>query len=241
VPRNIFPRRSADKTSAEYLASATPEPTHDASTHPSGDSSRADYIEWKQRMAATRRKNLREGLVELGHRKQKTDRAVAARSAYKKAEHERLIHAAERDDERLTNPSITAAMKQFQSGNVPDPDRPTRIAEKAARIQAKQAAKEEERRDALHTLYTRARDFITTESQLNATIDRVFVEHPEEFTNEGGSGDNIWNRGPPETVQQMLNETNKTGNNAIKHYTGFGDVTQKRVRRIAEELTGGKF
>ncbi|KAI9831114.1 MAG: hypothetical protein M1819_005202 [Sarea resinae] len=231
TPRNLF-RGNRDKISPEYLAAATPEPTTEHGTSRS---------QWKQQMAATRRRNLREGLVELHHRKKQMDRAMAGRSAYRRAEHERLVHAPEREDERLTRPTVTEAMKQFNTGIVPDPDREARIAQKLERYRAMQEAKANERRDALHTLYTQAGSFITTQDQLNAAIEKTFVDNPEEFGNDiGVGGENIWNRGPPETVQQMLSEANKSGNNALRHHTGSADLTQKRIKKIAEELTGGK-
>ncbi|KAI9816029.1 MAG: hypothetical protein M1827_002021 [Pycnora praestabilis] len=243
APRNIFPRRGPNKSSAAYLAAATPEPTKSRSDASAiNDRAIAERIAWKQRMAITRRRNLREGLVELHQRKQKTDRFVSARSSYRRTERQRLIHQKEREDDRLTNPTITAAMKQFQIGSVPDPDRPARIAEKAALVLAKQEEKEGQKRDALHSLYMRARDFITTEAQLNDAIDQEFLPRLPSFSSDSQEGDNIWNGGVPETVQEMLKQVNKNSDrNAISFAEGYADITNKRVRRIAEELTGGKM
>ncbi|KAI9879581.1 MAG: hypothetical protein M1830_008031 [Pleopsidium flavum] len=247
VPRNLFPRRGADKTSPEYLAAATPEPssTKDASILGRQPTEAADFIVWKERMAAIRRRNLREGLVELQHRKQRTDRQVAGRSAYKRAEHERLVHREKRDDERLTDPTITDSMKNFQKGIVPDPDRLARIEQKRAMVQAKESAKQEERRDALHTLYMNAGTFITTEDQLQMAIDRAFTTEPNSAWYNSASStteaESVWNLGLPETVQQMLGKANRTGNKAMEYNEGFAKVTGERIRRIAEELTGGKM
>ena len=237
VPREIFPPGSRDKTSSEYLAAVTPESTgkKDLSFK---DPSTVEYVTWKARQAANRRRNLREGLVELQHRKRRSDRQLAARSAYRRAEHERLIRQPERDDERLTNPTIIQALQPSKSGILPDPNHEARIAEMRARVLAKEAEKVEQRRNGLHSLYMNARGFITTEAQLNAEVDRVF-DDLDQWSTDAAQGHNVWNQGPPETVQQMLSRSNSTGKNALDYNQGYD--TLRRERRIAEELTGGKM
>ncbi|MCJ1482955.1 hypothetical protein MMC06_003121 [Schaereria dolodes] len=237
VPRKLFPRGSKDKTTSNYLAAVTPEPTSKkGSIH--ANTSATGYAGWKSRLAATRRTNLREGLVELQHRKQKTDRQVAARSAFKRAEHERLIHRPEREDERLTNPSITQEMMPGFLSHLPDPDRQKRVAEKRARVDEKEAEKREERRIALHSLYMNARDFIVTEAGFNKKVDEVF---DDEFFSEGHSVWDMYTDHAPETIQDLLNEANKSSKTAIRHNEGYGELTRQRVQKIAEELTGGKM
>ncbi|KAH0538276.1 hypothetical protein FGG08_005147 [Glutinoglossum americanum] len=242
VPRNIFSRRRPTNLTSEYFAAVTPEPTA-----PEGDvkltGEQGELVAWKRRMAAMRRRNLREGLVGLYNRKKQTDRVTAARSAFKAAERERLLNEKEREDVRLTSPTIPQSLMQLQRGPLPDPDRAQRIAEKVATVQAKQNEKAEERRGHLHTLYMHARDFITTEEQLNEAIERIFVPYPEEFvdSDKGDRGENIWNTGPPETVQEMLNRVNRVGERAADIHEGLAVLTDKRVKRIAEELTGGKM
>ena len=196
-------------------------------------------------MAATRRRNLREGLVELHHRKQRIDRQVAGRSAFTRAEHGRLVRQGKREDEALTDPTITQPMKVFQKGTVPDPDRLARIERRRAMVEAKELEKRESRRDALHTLYMNAGNFITTEDQLQKAIDRAFTKGPNPAWFNAGSankdGESVWNLGPPETVHQMLSKANKTGGKAVEYNAGYAKLTGERVRRIAEELTGGKM
>jgi len=189
-------------------------------------------------MAASRRTNLREGLVELYRRKRTHEGFVAVRSKTKSEEREKRLHAPQREDERLTNPTITAANRTLQSGPVPDPDRAARVAEKAARVQAKEAAREEQRRNALHTLYMQARSFITTEEQLDAEIEKIFVESPY----EGHASDNVWDAmGAPPTVQDMLSTVNNTQKSAVAYHAGPAAITGERMKKIAEELTGGKM
>ena len=202
------------------------------------DPSTKDYVEWKARSAAARRRNLREGLVELQHRKQRIDRQLAARSAFKQAENYRALHQPEREDERLTNPSITRTLTKGYLANIPDPNRWPRILRKKAKVKSKETRDMEERRNALHSLYMNAREFIVTEAALNAKIDEVFDD--EWFKNYPGRS--IWDReNIPHTVQSLLNEANRSGIKAVQHNAGYAHITRQRVQRIAEELTGGKM
>ena len=189
-------------------------------------------------MAGVRRKNLREGLLALHKRKLKSDRRLLENSALKTRLRTKRYNAPQREDERLTNPTITQAMSQLQVGHVQDPRRAERIEQKKARVASKEAIGEEARRNALHTLYMHARSFITTEEQLDATIDKIFV--PKPFT--GSTSNNIWDaRGQPQSVQEMLADINKNQKNAIAAYQGPAIITGERMKKISEELTGGKI
>jgi hypothetical protein len=231
-PRNLFPKRAGDKTSTAYFAAVTPEPKEQP--EPANE-----YVAWKRRMAESRRKNLRESLVELKKRQRDEGRVVAGISKARSAYREKRLHAPQREDERLTNPTILEINRTLQSGPVPDPNREARLAEKAARAQAKEAAKEDMRRNALHTLYMHARSFITTEEQFNREIEKIFTETP--FL-QNSREDNIWvAKGSPLTIQDMLSEVNKSQKSAIKYHAGPAAVTGKRLKKIAEELTGGKM
>jgi hypothetical protein len=232
-PRDVFDTRGLDKTTPDFLAATTPEPKELPETED-------DRIIWKRRMAAKRRANLREGILELYERKKRQEVIVAKRSAWKVRDREKRLKAPQREDERLTNPTITAATRTLQSGPVPDPDREARLAEKAERVKAKEALKAAQRKDALHTLYMNAREFITTEEQLDAEIEKIFVPYPFGENNEGKT--NIWDAyGAPPTVQDMLSAVNNTQKLAIDFHRGPGAITGKRMKRIAEELTGGKM
>ncbi|KAE9366876.1 hypothetical protein N431DRAFT_417819 [Stipitochalara longipes BDJ] len=228
-PRNLFPARAIKKTSKGYLNAVTKEPKE--RPEPANE-----YAAWKRRMAASRRGNLREGLVELYKRKKDHDGAVAARSKTRQEERGRRLHAPQREDERLTDPTIKEANRILQSGPIPDPNRETRVAEKAARVQAKEAAREEQRKNALHTLYMQARSFITTEEQLDAKIEEIFTEARD------GESDSVWdNLDAPPTVQDMLSAINKTESKAVRFHSGPAQLTGQRMKKLAEELTGGKM
>jgi hypothetical protein len=235
-PRNIFPTRGADKMSPQYIAAATPEPRAERHLREPPN----DFVAWKRRMAASRRENLREGLLELHKRKVSQDTSVAARSRAKHRQREAAVHAPQREDERLTSPTVRQAIRQLQKGRIPDPGRDERIAEAAQRVKANEIAREAQRKDALHTLYMHARDFITTEEQLDAEIEKIFVEFP--FGPQHAGKTNIWDaEGAPPKVQDMLSTVNNTQKQALDYHRGPGYITGKRMTRIAEELTGGKM
>jgi hypothetical protein len=123
----------------EYFKAVTPEPTSQA--EPAND-----YVAWKQRMAASRRENLRAGLVNLSYRKAAHETSVAHHSREKMRNRQKLVDAPQREDERLTSPTIREAVRTPQTGAaIPDPDRAARVARSAARVQAKEIAREEAR------------------------------------------------------------------------------------------------
>ncbi|MCJ1390624.1 hypothetical protein MMC18_003485 [Xylographa bjoerkii] len=234
-PRRVFRPGKTDKSTAEYIAAVTPEPTTTKTYRSQKDKALAD---WRSRQATLRRQNLREGLTQLHQRKVRSDRRIAARTEFNQAEHERRIHEPEREDERLTNPSIIQALKPGYTSNLPDPNREARVAKMKARFETKEAAKAEERRNALHSLYMNARDFIVTEEALNAKVDEVF-DH-EWFRNYPEHS--IWDKeGFPDTVQSMLTQANSSRRDNAQSTSGYIQLTKRRVQRIAEELTGGKM
>merc|ERR1712093_865648 len=94
-----------------------------------------------------------------------------------------------------------------------------------------------QRRNALHTLYMNARSFITTEEELDAEIEKIFVEDPHA---SGNLNDNIWSvKGAPPSVLTMLSAVNNTQKKAIDFHRGPAALTGRRMKKIAEELTGG--
>ena len=206
VPREIFPARRTDKPSKEYLAAATSLPTNQTPVDPNDP--HAEYIESKRRMADMRRNNLREGLLELHKRKKGTDNAMMARSTAKQQQREKIFRQPDRDDEVLTRPSVVQEMQPKKLPVLPDPDRAERLAKSRARLEAVNAQKQLERTANLQALYMSARDFITTEAQLAAAIEREFPEGPNEaFRNDQFQGENIWNVGPPPTVQSIVHDS----------------------------------
>ena len=104
-----------------------------------------------------------------------------------------------------------------------------------AREKALHAPQREDER--LHTLYMNARSFITTEEELDAEIEKIFVEDPHA---SGNLNDNIWSvKGAPPSVLTMLSAVNNTQKKAIDFHRGPAALTGRRMKKIAEELTGG--
>ncbi|KAL2870219.1 uncharacterized protein BJX67DRAFT_344937 [Aspergillus lucknowensis] len=232
VPREIFPRRRADKPRPEYIAAATPLPKNNEKI--GANEPHAEYREWKREMANMRRKNLKAGLLELHKRKKRIDERMNQRSRAKQARREQVFKQGDRDDERLTRPSVIQEMLPQRISVLPDPDREERLAQSRARWESKKLQKELERRDWLHTLYMNARSFITTEEQLAAEIEKVFPEGLNEaWRSDHQHGDNVWNLGLPPTVQNIVNESGKSESNRW-------ELTQGRLKKLGEEITGGK-
>ncbi|TGO41737.1 hypothetical protein BHYA_0017g00470 [Botrytis hyacinthi] len=231
-PRNLFPNRGPDKISKKYLDSVTREP----SKPPKNPN---DYVAWKHRLATQRRESLKEALVHLHKRKLNQERIVAHKSYSKRMANEKRLRAPQREDERLMNPTITEAMSKLQVGFVPDPNRESELAQKALRVQIRAAEREEQRKNALHTLYMKARSFITTEEQLNAKIDEIFTNP---FDKNAPYKRNIWEvHEKPPTVQDMLSGVNNSHKTAVGKYSHPAVITGTRMQHIAEELTGGKM
>ncbi|KAL2040293.1 hypothetical protein N7G274_007196 [Stereocaulon virgatum] len=242
VPRRIIRRQDIDKTSPEYFANVTPNPLMDkASTTIYADSRTAEMVSYKARQAEARRRNLREGLIELSNRKQEQERRLLFRSRKRQAQRIVALEAPEREDERLTAPSVLQSELPLKHHVLPDPNREARLARKRQNVMKMQAMREENRRNALHTLYVNAGDFITTGAQLDSTIDKVF-DDLRQFSSDSRPGANVWNLGFPETVKQLLARASQTsGKKALEAAEGNAGITRERMRKIAEELTGGKM
>ncbi|KAL4893838.1 hypothetical protein BDV59DRAFT_177277 [Aspergillus ambiguus] len=233
VPRELFPARRIDKPSEEYIAAATPLPSKEAELDPTDP--HAQYIDWKKRMADMRRQNLRQGLQELHSRKQRTDRMMMHRSLDKQKRRERILRQPEREDERLTRPSVIQEMLPKRTPVLPDPNREQRLAQSQARLEARKAQKEQQQQEDLQSLYMNARTFITTEAQLAAEIERVFPDGENEaWRNDHQQGENVWNLGVPPTVQSIVNESRKSE-------AARWDLIQGRVKKLGEQITGGKL
>jgi hypothetical protein len=170
--------------------------------------------------------------------------AIHDRAAKRGAERELAVYKDKPEDERLTLPSVVEALKTRQAGPVPDPNRQTRIAEKLARVEAREAQKEEERQEALHVLYMNAREFITTEKQLTEEIERVFSPaqlQPLPGQPRSTAPGSIWDHGRPRTIREMLRDGVLDLKKPSVRADEVGRVAAERVTRIAEELTGGKM
>ncbi|KAL8800026.1 MAG: hypothetical protein Q9182_005467 [Xanthomendoza sp. 2 TL-2023] len=245
TPRHIFPRvaNAAEKmTSPSYLAATAPDPSERTLNAPKPkDPSIRQFVEWKSKISEHRRRNLRESLVELRERKTKTDNRLDARTAAKQRERARLLNAPTPAHEKFTVASVLQSSLPLKNG-LQDPDREARIEQKKANFAAHDARKRAERRNALHTLYMNARDFIVTEEKLTEAVEKAFDPHSKQFDNDYRRGLNIWNLGYPETAKTLLDRASSGENGrTMERLGGFGGVMDERMKRIGEELTGGKM
>ncbi|OQD70619.1 hypothetical protein PENDEC_c022G01015 [Penicillium decumbens] len=233
VPRELFPARRQDKPRKTYLDAATPLPLIERKVNiKSADPEKQAF---KIKMAELRRSNLREGLRKLYKRKQIAEQTVFERSLENQARRERVLQQPEPEDERLTRSSVVEAMQPQKGAALSDPNREARLALSQARMEAKQAQKASIQQENIHSLYMNARTFIVTEEQLAAEIDRAFPEGENEaWRNDHQQGENIWNLGMPPTVQHLVNASRRSE-------TGRWDVIQDRLKKLGEQITGGKM
>ena len=240
VPRKLFPKSGPDKVTPSYLASTTPEPLPH-NTQRKRDPCTKGFVNYKTRQAERRRENLRESLIELRFRKDRDERAVAAKSARVQAFNRKQREAPEREDERLTHPTVLETDRVRRRTILTDPDREARLALKRENVARQRAEMEEERRNMLHTLYVNAGQFITTGAQLDQVVDRVFDDE-RQFVNDESVGANIWNLGEPETVAELLGERRRGTDKrkAVDQADAKKILMDERMRRVGEELTGGK-
>ena len=240
VPRNIFTQKVRDQAKAtpDYLASVTPEPLRERSE--TADARTKGFVSWRERQSERRRQNLREGLIELQLRNARMTQEMADRSTRKQARNIALRDAPEREDERLTHPSVLSADLPVKHRGLPDPGREARLVRKRENVTRTRAMQEEQRREKLHTLYVNAGSFITTGAQLEQAIDKVFDDQ-KQFETDMRPGLNVWNLGLPETVQELLGIRTGPSAKAIDPADENIVVTRERMKKIAEELTGGKM
>ncbi|KAL8957822.1 MAG: hypothetical protein Q9193_005002, partial [Seirophora villosa] len=190
-----------------------------------------------------RRRNLRESLGELKRRKDRTDKRYTARSAAKQEERAQLLSAPAPADEKYTSPSVLQSSLP-KRGGLPDPDREARVEQKRRNYANALAMKQTARRNALHTLYMNARDFIVTEEQLAEAVEKAFDPQSRQFDSEDSKGLNVWNLGYPDTVKEMLERASQEADargKALEQYAGNAGVMEERMRKLSEELTGGKM
>ncbi|KAK2034030.1 hypothetical protein LX32DRAFT_634706 [Colletotrichum zoysiae] len=241
TPRDIFPRKEADrKIQPGYLEETAPLPTGKASTKPAPPGSRLEY---RRRMADSRRENLGMALQGLYKRKQEHVEAVTTVRERRLRDHQRAAMAPERQDDRLTRSSVISSLAKTAAVQ-PDPNRYARAKQSQARTAQLAKEKSEARQDALMELYINASKFIVSEDELSKQLDKLFSE--DFWKRQGKSmahdSDNAWDVwGQPPTVQTMLDEMLRKQQRAIDYQQSEQDRTVVRQKTVAEELTGGKM
>ncbi|KAI0512958.1 hypothetical protein F5B22DRAFT_612822 [Xylaria bambusicola] len=240
VPRRIFAHRdSHQKPTDDWLERSAPVPTNAKSQAEPASELQA----WKRKMATSRRENMRSGVRDLWSRKQRIDaKRIAARTAKLEANKAAML-APEREDERLTRGSVNPGT--LQTAVAPDPERFQRALASAARTASIAADKSELRRDAIQTLYMNARSFIVSESELEAAVNIEFADDHFERLGQSGAGyriQNIWNaENEPMSVASMLRDLQRSNDTLVADFTSEKTRTDRRQKRVAEELAGGKM
>ncbi|QDS69143.1 hypothetical protein FKW77_010453 [Venturia effusa] len=244
VPKRIDLPDYKAASFVEFLDKTTPKPQDRSRPH----GPNADRLAWKKRMAASRRRNLAQGLQELAIREEGTRITAQFRAERKNHQHETLSNMPERRDQALTTPSLANSVRQvIATRNMKTEfDSSTKrqmVNSKERKYANVQERKEQQRKDQLHTLYTHARHFITTEDALDAALDKTFGtdENPVRWS---GRGLSVWAlSGQPPTVQEMLNPDRNRRQNIYNFNKPEEQKTQyqQRMKQIAETLTGGRI
>jgi hypothetical protein len=237
VPRNIFKTRSTlPKDSDGFLSLSTPEPKAQRTLN--RYSKEADYVLYKRRLAETRRQALKESVKQLHVRKTETERDVTAQSARVREHNKALAMAPPRQADVLTSTTVSKTIRDFLEDKLPSTSRQATQGQ-VQHFQRVQSRNTAIRQAHLHDLYTHARDFIVDEGGLDAVIEKEFGtdEKPVRWSRETGEagrhgGESVWTGGAQDGVGEMLQKLR--AGEAV-------DVAQERIRRVAEELTGGKM
>ncbi|KAH7078650.1 hypothetical protein BKA63DRAFT_248593 [Paraphoma chrysanthemicola] len=241
VPRDIFKTRNAHpKQSDVFIARSTREPK--TLKAPGPYSRDADYRLYKQRLADKRRDALQVGVKELHERKVSSEAAHLASVQANYADRRARALAPPREVDVLTQTSVSKGIRDFLAGTLPASSRRANVAGRrrayARRMEKVQAVRESR----LHDLYVNARTFLVEEAQLDEAIEKAFgsEEEPVGWDNrgnmglrsEGNEGLSPWQGYMPEGVGDMLQK--------LKGGEGVG-LAKERVKKVAEELTGGKM
>ncbi|GAO16722.1 uncharacterized protein UV8b_07918 [Ustilaginoidea virens] len=238
VPREVFPRLEGDrKVRADYIEKTAP-----SSTKPREGNSTAQI--WKTAMAESRRNNLKDGLDALWSRRLNLENSRNIRVSRKFREHNKARSAAERDDDRLTRPTILESM--LDTTVYPDPSRFFRANRSRTKVMAREDSNREARRDSLMELYISASNFIVEEADLKIEIDKVFAEDcfRQKSQNDFHHSitENTWGmHGKPPSVANMMETSTGVSTKVMDVHESEHDRSAKRQKRIAEDLTGGKM
>lgn len=241
VPRDVFKTRNSNsKESDAFLDRSAPAPTELKTPGPY--SRDVDYRLYKQRLADKRREALREGVKQLHERKVTTEGRHLQKIKENYADKRKRAMAPPRQVDVLTQTSIPKGVRDFLSGNLPMSSRLVITDARRVAYGRRMKRVHKVRTSRLHDLYINAREFIVNEQQLDAAIEKTFgtEEAPLGWNNtgimglrsEGHEGLSPWHGYLPEGVGDMLQK--------LRGGEGVG-LAKERVKKVAEELTGGKM
>ncbi len=238
-PRDVFDTRSSHpKASPVFLRRATKDPKHRKAPGPF--SRDADLRLYKQRLADARKTALRDGVQELHVRKVAADAQHLDRIQKSGELRTQLATAPRRPVDVLTETSVSKGIRDYLAGTLPPPNKNIEARRRA--YERKQATQQTVRDSRLHDLYTNARTFIVSEDQLDHAIETAFGADDEPvgwdargnagLRSKGHEGLSPWNGPMPEGVGDMMNK--------LRGGEGVG-LAKDRMKKLAEELTGGKM
>jgi hypothetical protein len=239
IPRDVFKTRNRHaKESDVFLKRSTREPKE--AKVPGPYSRDADYRLYKQRLADKRREALKEGVKELHERKVTSEAQYMAKIQAIGAYRREVAMAPRREVDVLTETSVAKGIREFLTDSLPPRQDISQARSRA--FQRRMAQVQQVRTSRLHDLYTNAREFIVDEQQLDEAIDKAFgsEESPMGWDvkgnmgprSEGKEGLSPWHGPIPEGVGEQLQK--------LKGGEGVG-LAKERVKKLAEELTGGKM
>ncbi|KAG5953132.1 hypothetical protein E4U53_006801 [Claviceps sorghi] len=238
IPREVFPRLKGDaKIQTNYIDSTAARPTR----RREGSSS---VQRWKTALADSRRTNLKDGLNALWARRLQIDNDRNLRVSRKFQQHNKAGAEPEREDDRLTRPTILNSIRDTRVYS--DPNRFSRADESRTKFLARENTKLEARRDAIMELYISASNFIVHENELKAEIDKIFTEdyfrQQSQEAYRQGSTENTWGiYGRPPSIANMMETSTGASTKVMDLDESEFDRSVKRQKRIAEDLTGGKM
>ncbi|KAF2751896.1 hypothetical protein M011DRAFT_394335 [Sporormia fimetaria CBS 119925] len=239
TPRDVFKTRNPlPKQSDEFLNPSTKDRAKPLL--PGKYNRDAEIRLYKQRLADARKKALREGVKELHERKVTTDAQEKAALRRLFAERRAAAMAPPREVDVLTQTSMDKNIRSFLEGTLPSTSRMNISEARRQAFRRKMDKHDSVRRQRLHDLYIHAREFIVNEEQLDAAIEKEFgtEEQPVGWDPKGDQvvgaehGKSPWTGPMPEGVAELLQK--------LKGGEGVG-LAKERVKKVAEELTGGKM
>lgn len=239
VPRNIFPKGNAENVTPSYIEETTPEPKSQAAS----DSISSERVLWKERLAIARRRNLRQGILELKRRAIKTRRRWQGVQRKTRAERVTLLNKPESADERLTGPTAMHAARSLlrrtpELSNTGEQWRISKLQTSSEAVTEQKARESKNRIEDIRTLYINATHFITDMSQLNSAIDEAFGSPDNPITFGKAKGPNIWFEGELISIQDRLNEKYNIGTTSIGPGETRAKLAEQRLNKIANVLLG---
>ncbi|KAF2729510.1 hypothetical protein EJ04DRAFT_515880 [Polyplosphaeria fusca] len=245
TPRDVFKVRSRQqKQSPRFMRRLTQEKMEKNIKPISAYDPDRDYRLYKRRLTAIRKESLREGVRELHERKTSMEAQQQARTERNTAARRALVYAPRKQADVLTENTMQRGLRDYFNNTLKSSSRSEISNRRRVSFQSRIAKQAAVRQARLHDLYINAREFIVDEEQLDEAIEKAFgtEDMPVRFDERGNvtvgdtygqrAGDSPWSGPMPDGVGELLDSL-KTG-------SGVG-LAKERMKKVAEELTGGKM